>query len=107
METAARPSASATRMAAATMRSGVRASDSAGSGPRPGCAVADVSATTVPTPGTGATRPSCRSVGSTLVAVAIATPQLAGRCSRVDGTRSPGASSPGLDPRRSSATIRA
>ncbi len=56
----------------------------------------------VPTPGTARTRPWWRSSVSALVAVAIATPH-SRVISRVEGTRSPGASSPASIRSRSAA----
>ena len=60
--------------------------------------------TTVPTPGLACTSRSCCSACNAFVAVAIATPK-SRTSARVDGTRSPGFSSPASIRRRSSAAI--
>lgn len=129
MVTGARPSASATAIAAWTIRSRVspwspprgslrrvRMGAGAGAGAATGAGTGEGavagrtgtgsgSATTVPAPGREWTRPSWRRVASTLVAVAIATPH-SWVIARVDGTRSPGFRVPAAIRPRSSAAIR-
>ncbi len=104
MVRAASPSASARVTAARTIRARWAVSSSAAE--RRPLPVAGRAATTVPTPGTARTRHSCPRVASTLLAVAMATPHR-WVMARVEGTRSPGRSSPRSMRPRSSAAIRA
>lgn len=109
-------------MALRTIRSRVSSCSEAGAAGAAGCAgvfaagdgrvrgaAAGVSgvlvATTVPIRGRASTRPSRRRVVRALVAVASATPHSEAIC-RVEGTRSPGASSPSAMRRRIAATMR-
>src|SRR6266508_4237932 len=104
IDRAASPSASATSIAARTIRSRLRSGWSRVVSRRLGTGIAAV-ATTVPTPGITRTSPSRRNAARTLVAVAIATPH-SWVIRRTEGTRSPGRSSPASIRRRTSCTIR-